>query len=288
MNKIKIGNDISVTWKIDLSSAKGSNTLVQSKTELFLVNAYETKSITNYVINDNVVSFIYKGNVQKYTGTYDLVLKDTDEGTRMICARNAFALVLHTVEERGAINAKDSSGNYVVELADNAVTIKDINEDAGMYVRVSALEESLAATSMKTVNITELDALNSTDLCNDGRPAVYTVLDTSGKMKVGVLYLYSDSDGHSVTQVLATNYVPNNNFSGHDDAKVHQYYRIYNNSSSHGLSDTGTWSDWMPYIDDTVKTVLTKCGENITKLTNAVNEISALEESLVDEIWENN
>ena len=47
MNKIQIGNSVAVTWKIDLSSAKGKNTLTVDKTELYLRNAYEIKKIEN-------------------------------------------------------------------------------------------------------------------------------------------------------------------------------------------------------------------------------------------------
>lgn len=142
MNKIQIGNSIALTWKIDLSSASGNNTLVKDKTELYMRNAYEVKKIENYTINDNVVCFIFDAEDQKYTGVYDLVLKDADAGTRYITRPCAFALVLHR-EESGNTMAKDESGNYVVELVDKVLTVKDINEDAGIYVRVAAIEAKL-------------------------------------------------------------------------------------------------------------------------------------------------
>lgn len=144
MNKIKIGNSVAVTWRVNLTSAKGSNTLRKDKVRLYVKNTYEVKEISTFSIEDNVVSFIYDGKDQTYTGTYDLILKDEDEGTRYIEMENAFALVLHTPEERGQIASKDSSGNYIVELTEDALTIKDVDEDAAVYARLVAVEKKLA------------------------------------------------------------------------------------------------------------------------------------------------
>ncbi len=382
MNKIQIGNSVAVTWNVDLSSAKGKNTLTVDKTELYLRSAYEIKKIESYTINDNVVCFIFASDTQKYTGTYDLVLKDTEAGTRYITKTNAFALVLHEVEERGAINGKDSNGNYVVELADKAVTIKDIDEDAGIYVRVAAIEAKLkdgciltpeeraffnnillankdkldtlpdeivvdvtgtitedkvdieigkmqnnggedgyqdldevlniaAATTtkagvmsaadkqrleqgVKSVDLNDLDKLNNTTDGEAGKPVVYAVTSTNpiyGSRNVGVLLLFSDDMEHVTTQILTTHCYYNSSkkaFNGHTDNKIYQYSRVYNNSASHGLSDMGTWSEWSPFIDDTIASIISIMNKNISNLQDALNKISSLSDSEIDEVWNNN
>lgn len=165
MNKIQIGNSVSVTWRVNLSSAKGSNTLKKDKVQVFLHNAYEVQEVTDFTLSDNVVCFIFDKEKQKYTGTYDIVLKDTDEGTRYIELEKAFALVLHNAEERGAITGKDSAGNYVVELEEDALTVKDVNSDAGIYIRVSTLEKDSAATKETVADL----VANKIELGEDGK-----------------------------------------------------------------------------------------------------------------------
>ena len=165
MNKIQIGNNVSVTWRVNLSSAKGSNTLKKDKVQVFLHNAYEVQEITDFTLSDNVVNFIFDKEKQKYTGTYDIVLKDTDEGTRYIELEKAFALVLHNAEERGAITGKDSDGNYVVELEEDVLTVKDVNSDAGIYIRVATLEKDSAATKETVADL----VANKIELGEDGK-----------------------------------------------------------------------------------------------------------------------
>lgn len=382
MNKIQIGNSVAVTWNIDLSSAKGKNTLTKETTELYLRNAYEVKKIDNYTINDNVVCFIFAADTQKYTGTYDLVLKDTEAGTRYISNPNAFALVLHAIEERGAINGKDSSGNYVVELKDSAVTIKDIDEDAGIYVRVAAIEAKLkegcilspeeraffnnvlygkkdkldtlpddivtdvsalisdskvtlsidkeentgtedgyqpnsndieigeATTTtagvmsaadkkrleqgVKSIDLGELDNLNRTTDGESGMPVVYAVTSSSpayGTRNVGILFVFSDDMEHVTTQIFTTHCYYDSSkksFNGHMDGKIYQYSRVYNNSAAHGLSDKGTWSEWSSFVDDTISEVLTLMNKNINANKDALNNITAIESSDIDEVWNKN
>lgn len=150
MDKIRIGNDVSITWKVAMSSAKGSNSLVKEKLSLFLKNEYELRQITTFSLEDNVICFIYKGEDQKYTGAYTLMLKDEDAGTRWLILENAFGIVLHAIEENGEILPKDEEGNYVVKLSGDALTIKDINEDSGVYARLVAIEDKLRNNRLLT------------------------------------------------------------------------------------------------------------------------------------------
>lgn len=156
MDKIRIGNDVSITWKVAMSSAKGSNSLVKEKLSLYLKNEYELRQITTFSLEDNVICFIYKGEDQKYTGAYTLMLKDEDAGTRWLILENAFGIVLHAIEENGEILPKDENGNYVVKLSGDALTIKDVNEDSGVYARLVAIEEKLRNNRLLTPDEKEI------------------------------------------------------------------------------------------------------------------------------------
>ncbi len=72
---------------------------------------------------------------------------------------------------------------------------------------------------------------------------------------VGQLEMFSDNMGHQVTQLFVTNLILNSSgkFDGsHNDGKMYHYYRFYNHtmpSTTTGIT-RGTWSEWMPFVDD--------------------------------------
>lgn len=82
------------------------------------------------------------------------------------------------------------------------------------------------------------------------------VQTTNGKTySVGQLEMFSDNMGHQVTQLFVTNLILNSSgkFDGsHNDGKMYHYYRFYNHtmtSTTTGIT-RGTWSEWMPFVDD--------------------------------------
>lgn len=130
---------------------------------------------------------------------------------------------------------------------------------AGLYtIGVNASNESvkvplgdILASAHGEVMFADLDTLCTVDDMLQGKPACYTVLDTlpttkgTVTLKVGVLWVYSDSMRHVVMQVLNTNFVLDDDgtFTGrvhnHD---VHEYSRTYAYSTAAGTLQT--WSKW--------------------------------------------
>ena len=55
MEKIKIGNDIAITWKLYGYSAAGLGTLDKSQIRIFVKNEYDTLEIVDFSLEDNVV-----------------------------------------------------------------------------------------------------------------------------------------------------------------------------------------------------------------------------------------
>lgn len=166
MDKIRIGNDISVTWKVNLSSASGDVTLEKEKLSLYLKTAYQTKEIKTFSLEDNVICFIFRGTDQKYTGTYSLVLKDDQEGTRFIILKEAFALVLRS-EERGSIEGKDSSGNHVVKLSSEAVTVKGVSSDAGIMAKLAELDDRISDLGNSGIDTITPEEINQAWINNE-------------------------------------------------------------------------------------------------------------------------
>lgn len=144
MEKIKIGNDIAITWKIDVYSAAGYGALDKESVKVYVKNEYDTLEIVDFSLEDNVVSFIFKAEMQNRIGIYELELVDNMDGTMNICKPRAFALVSHSTEETGNINKYDKNGNFMVNCVSNVLVVKGVSSDAAIYARVVALEKQIA------------------------------------------------------------------------------------------------------------------------------------------------
>jgi|GEM_PF-6863252 len=99
MRKIRIGNDIQVSWEVKTNGEVVS--LEGRQLRLFVRSAYQKQEITNFSVSGCVVSFVYSASMQKSTGARALVLNDATEGSpeKTICADQAFTLVAHSCEE---------------------------------------------------------------------------------------------------------------------------------------------------------------------------------------------
>lgn len=107
MKKIRIKNDIRISWgitvngsKISLSSCK--NLIVQ------LVVFNDVISVKEYALTENVITFSFLGENQTKCGLYTLICQYSDESGALhtIDKTDAFVLVPHTNEEGGSDNPK--------------------------------------------------------------------------------------------------------------------------------------------------------------------------------------
>ena len=120
MRKIRIGNDISVSWEVKTSGEAQS--LESRPLRLFVRSAYRRDEITDFSVDGAVISFVYGATMQKHIGAYCVELQDETEGQkRTICADLAFTLVAHSSEE----DSDDVEfGVYLVELKSNIVVAR--------------------------------------------------------------------------------------------------------------------------------------------------------------------
>ena len=119
MKKIRIGNDITVSWEVKTSGEALS--LEGRSLRLYVRNAYRRDEITDFSVSGDVVYFVYRANQQKTLGGYCVELVDETEGSnRTVCADLAFTLVSHTSEETDT--ATDDVADfeaYLVSLKSN-------------------------------------------------------------------------------------------------------------------------------------------------------------------------
>ena len=103
MKKIRLHNDIHVSWGITTNGKQESLEAKTSQVQLVVYNKVIT--IPDFSINGNVISFEFSGSQQKYCGVYTLVCRDTTNGNlSTIDKTEAFELVPHSDEEQGTDN----------------------------------------------------------------------------------------------------------------------------------------------------------------------------------------
>lgn len=103
MKKIRLHNDIHVSWGI---TTNGKQESLEAKTlQVQLVVYNKVTTIPDFTIKGNIISFEFSGSLQKYCGVYTLVCRDTTNGNlSTIDKTEAFELVPHSEEEQGTDN----------------------------------------------------------------------------------------------------------------------------------------------------------------------------------------
>ncbi len=99
MRKIRIGNDVHVSWEVKTG---GEAVSLEGKTlKVYVKSAYTKQEITDFTVAGCVIDFVYPASMQKTVGARAVLLHDVTEGgsEKTICADNAFWVVAHSSEE---------------------------------------------------------------------------------------------------------------------------------------------------------------------------------------------
>lgn len=114
MKKIRIGNDIRVSWGITTNGQQDS--LEGKVLQVQMVVYNRVIDIDDFTVKGNVISFTFLGADQKLCGTYTLVCRDTtNNNLNTIDKTDAFELVPHSSDEGGSNN--DNVALEVVTLS---------------------------------------------------------------------------------------------------------------------------------------------------------------------------
>lgn len=97
MKKIRIGNDIYITWTLTDSSGNPYD-LTGREFEVWMVTWGIRIRVTDFTYNENVISWTYLGKDQKATGEFALLLVENRGGVAMVTydTKDAFELVAHS------------------------------------------------------------------------------------------------------------------------------------------------------------------------------------------------
>lgn len=99
--KIRIGNDIRIEWT--LISEDGSPYIPRDTARIFLGCGMNGINITDFTVDENVISFTFYGKDQKHVGCYSLLIIENDGERDMVTFDTAgvFQLVYHSWQTGG-------------------------------------------------------------------------------------------------------------------------------------------------------------------------------------------
>lgn len=157
MKTVRIGNDITIRWT--LVFADSGETLAGKELKLYLKHPLITKrEVTDYTVEDNAVTWVFRGAEQKKTGVYslELVCNDGADGMWTIDACDAVELVPCTcktgcpggdVELFGKVDTLN--GNVIVTAVDKELDAESENPIANMAVakEIEALKENAGSSA---------------------------------------------------------------------------------------------------------------------------------------------
>lgn len=105
MERIRIGNDIELRWKIYTTDAEGLSSpydLTGKALEVSLFNAFADGEVPlEFTTQENEITAIYRGKDQKVTGRYSIILRENNgaDGMKTVDEHDAFELVCRTMDE---------------------------------------------------------------------------------------------------------------------------------------------------------------------------------------------
>lgn len=103
MKRIRIGNDIQVSWGITTNGKQVE--LEKESLQVQLVVYNRAIDVDNFSVDGNVIAFKFLGEQQKYCGVYTVVCRIKKSGSyNSVDKTDAFELVPHTEEEEGRDN----------------------------------------------------------------------------------------------------------------------------------------------------------------------------------------
>ena len=159
MERIRIGNDIELRWKIYTTDAEGVSSpydLTGKALEVSLFNAFADGEVPlDFTTQENEITAIYRGKDQKVTGRYSIILRENNgaDGMKTVDEHDAFELVCRTMDE-----SRNDDGDvkcYSLSFT-SAFSIGGGSIDLSSYAKKEDVD---AALEGKQDTIPDLDAI---------------------------------------------------------------------------------------------------------------------------------
>ena len=97
IKRIRINNDIKVDWTVNIKNSEGEIADLSSfDLAVDLIVGTKVFHVTDFTVSDNLISFVYYGSEQVYTGSYVLKLYDATNTSVTYDVKTAFVLMEHS------------------------------------------------------------------------------------------------------------------------------------------------------------------------------------------------
>lgn len=160
MKRIRIGKDFAVKWSIYSKTETGRKpyALDSENSLLRIVTPLKVEEVNGYIVEDNVLTWVFRGRQQKLLGVYALELVERNGANGMITIDTckAFELVAHTCEE-----TDNDNGDIVIDSLefDSEVTLAPLGYGGAVQVDEEMSDDSENPVQNKVIKAYVDDAV---------------------------------------------------------------------------------------------------------------------------------
>lgn len=159
-------------------------------------------------------------------------------------------------------------------------------DSTGLQHLIDKLKTQFLAKGITSISFDNIDNIKNLEDTYEGKPLIYAVTKpkntSNGSVNVfiGILEIIGDDMSHIVTQILTTHCSYNAstkqfNFNTHTDDKIYKCYRSYNVNAPHLTNPKGTWTDWSPFVDSTIQSVISTLGRKVSDLEKKITNLES-------------
>lgn len=176
MERIRIGNDIELRWKIYTTDAEGVSSpydLTGKALEVSLFNAYADGEVPlDFTTQENEITAIYRGKDQKVTGRYSIILRENNgaDGMKTVDEHDAFELVCRTMDESrnddGDVKCYHLSFQSTLSLGGGSIDLSSYAKKEDVDAALELKVDKVTGKGLSSNDYTDADKLKLAGLKN--------------------------------------------------------------------------------------------------------------------------
>lgn len=176
MERIRIGNDIELRWKIYTTDAEGVSSpydLTGKALEVSLFNAFADGEVPlDFTTQENEITAIYRGKDQKVTGRYSIILRENNgaDGMKTVDEHDAFELVCRTMDESrnddGDVKCYHLSFQSTLSLGGSSIDLSSYAKKEDVNAALEKKVDKVTGKDLSSNDYTDADKLKLAGLKN--------------------------------------------------------------------------------------------------------------------------
>lgn len=176
MERIRIGNDIELRWKIYTTDAEGVSSpydLTGKALEVSLFNAYADGEVPlDFTTQENEITAIYRGKDQKVTGRYSIILRENNgaDGMKTVDEHDAFELVCRTMDESrnddGDVKCYHLTFQSTLSVGGGSIDLSSYAKKEDVNAALEKKVDKVTGKGLSSNDYTDADKLKLTGLEN--------------------------------------------------------------------------------------------------------------------------